>query len=82
MDITPYLGTIVTVLIAVGSVYAAISSRLAKLETMITDLRRDVEKHNSVIERTYNLEADMREVKTEVANLYHRYDDLKIGGTE
>lgn len=82
MDITPYLGTIVTVLIAVGSVYAAISSRLAKLETMITDLRRDVEKHNSVIERTYELEADMREVNTEVANLYHRFDDLKIGGTE
>lgn len=82
MDITPYLGTIVTVLIAVGSVYAAISSRLAKLETMITDLRRDVEKHNSVIERTYGLEADMREVKTEVANLYHRFDDIKIGGTE
>lgn len=82
MDITPYLGTIVTVLIAVGSVYAAISSRLAKLETMITDLRRDVEKHNSVIERTYSLEADMREVKTEVSNLYHRFDDIKIGGTE
>lgn len=82
MDITPYLGTIVTVVIAVGSVYAAISSRLAKLETLIVDLRRDVEKHNNVIERTYGLEADMREVKTEVANLYHRYDELKIGGTE
>lgn len=82
MDITPYLGTIVTVIIAVGSVYAAISSQMAKLEALITDLRRDVEKHNSVIERTYGLEADMREVKTEVANLYHRYDELKIGGTE
>lgn len=76
------LGTIVTVLIAVGSVYAAISSRLTKLETLIVDLRRDVEKHNQVVERTYGLEADMREVKTEVANLYHRYDDWKIGGSE
>lgn len=56
MDITPYLGTIVTVIIAVGSVYAAISSRLAKLETLITELRRDVEKHNKVIERVYELE--------------------------
>ena len=82
MDITPYLGTIVTVLIAVGSVYAAISSRLAKLETLIEALRRDVEKHNNMIERTYALEADMREVQTEVTNLYHRYDDLKIGGSE
>ena len=71
-----------TVVIAVGSVYAAISSRLTKLETLIVDLRRDVEKHNQVVERTYNLEADMREAKTEIANLYHRYDDLKIGGSE
>ena len=82
MDISPYLGTIVTVVIAVGSVYAAISSRLTKTETLIADLRRDVEKHNQVVERTYGLEADVREVKTEVANLYHRFDDFKIGGTE
>lgn len=71
VDITPYLGTIVTVVIAVGSVYAAISARLARLETQIENLLRETEKHNSVIERTYKLE-------TEVANLYHRYDELKV----
>jgi hypothetical protein len=82
MDITPYLGPIVTALIAFGATYAAFSARLTKLETMIEDLRRDVEKHNQVVERTYKLE-------TEVDNLYHRYDELrldvkdaKIGGTE
>ena len=82
MDITPYLGPIVTALIAFGATYAAFSARLTKLETMIEDLRRDVEKHNQVVERTYKLE-------TEVDNLYHRYDemrddlkDAKIGGTE
>ena len=75
MDFSPYIGTIVTVIIAVGSVYAAISSRLTKTETLIADLRRDVEKHNKIVERTYGLEADMREVKTEVSNLYHRYDE-------
>ena len=82
MDITPYLGTIVTVVIAVGSVYAAISSRLTKLETLIVDLRRDVEKHNQVIERTYTLEADMKAVQTDIANIYHKFDDFKIGGTD
>ena len=82
MDFTPYIGTIVTVIIAVGSVYAAISSRLTKTETLIADLRRDVEKHNQVVERTYSLEADMREAKTQIANIYHRMDDIKIGGTE
>lgn len=70
MDITPYIGTIVTVIIAVGSVYAAISSRLARLETQIDNLVTETNKHNQVIERTYKLE-------TEVVNLYHRLDDLK-----
>lgn len=70
MDITPYIGTIVTVIIAVGSVYAAISSRLARLETQIENLIHETNKHNQVIERTYKLE-------TEVVNLYHRIDELK-----
>lgn len=70
MDITPYIGTIVTVIIAVGSVYAAISSRLARLETMIETLTKTVDKHNQVVERTYKLE-------TEVDNIYHRIDELK-----
>ncbi len=70
MDITPYIGTIVTIVIAVGSVYAAISSRLARLETKVDTLVATVDKHNNVIERTYKLE-------TEVTNIYHRIDELK-----
>lgn len=69
MDITPYLGTIVTVIIAVGGVYAAISSRLTRLETMIDTLTKTVEKHNNVVERTYKAETD-------IENLYHRYDEI------
>lgn len=70
MDITPYIGTIVTVVIAVGGVYAAISSRLTRLETMIENLITVTEKHNSVIERTYKAE-------TEITNIYHRLDEIK-----
>ena len=69
MDWTPYIGTIVTVVIAVVSGYVAISSRITKLETLIADnekmtrlqidnLRRDVEKHNNGMERIYELEQD------------------------
>lgn len=69
MDWTPYIGTIVTVVIAVVSGYVAINSRITKLETLIADnekltrlqidnLRRDVEKHNSGMERIYELEQD------------------------
>lgn len=80
MDITPYIGTIVTVIIAVGSVYAAISSRLTKLETLIEDnekltriqiddLRRNVEKYNNVKDRTYTLEGEVKAIKTEIDNM-------------
>ena len=69
MDWTPYIGTIVTVVIAVISGYVAVASRIAKLETRIEDnekltriqidnLRRDVEKHNNGMERIYELEQD------------------------
>ena len=70
MDITPYLGTIVTVVIAFGAVYGAVSSRLTRLETMIEALTKTVDKHNHVVERTSKLEA-------EVENLYHRYDEIR-----
>ena len=70
MDITPYIGTIVTVIIAVGGFYIAIASRLTRLETLIDTLTKTVDKHNHVVERTTKLE-------TEVENLYHRYDELR-----
>ena len=70
MDITPYIGTIVTVIIAVGGIYVAIAQRLTRLETMIENLTVVTEKHNKVIERTYRVE-------TEIDNLYHRYDELR-----
>ena len=70
MDITPYIGTIATVLIAFGGTYAMMSSRLAKLETLIVDLRRDVERHNNVVERTHKLEADLN-------TAFKRIDELK-----
>ena len=69
MDITPYLGTIVTVIIAVGGFYIAIASRLTRLETKIEMLSDNVEKHNHIVERTYKAE-------TEIENLYHRYDEI------
>ena len=68
------LGTVVSIIIAVGATYAAISSRLTKLETLIGELRRDVEKHNGVIERTYGLEADMKAVQVEVSTIKQTID--------
>lgn len=68
------ISAIVTIVIAVGATYAAISSRITKLETLIDDLRRDVEKHNGVIERTYGLEADMKAVQVDMSHLKEQID--------
>ena len=70
MDITPYLGPIVTALIAFGATYAAFSARLTKLETLIEDLRRDVEKHNQLVEKTA---VNTRDIKT----AFIKIDELK-----
>lgn len=50
------LSVIVAIVGGLAGIYAAFSAKFARLETLITDLRRDVEKHNGVIERTYELE--------------------------
>ena len=102
--LTPYLSAIVAALVAVFGSYSAtkraaedrererdkadkerdikMQTELAEIRTDIKHLSDEVKKHNNVIERTYKLE-------TEVANLWHRYDeihsdmkDVKIGGTE
>lgn len=54
--------SIVVALISGGAAFAGtvVSSRgtLATVKQELTDLRREVEKHNGVIERVYALEAD------------------------
>ena len=66
----PLIGPVLTAIITAGGVYAAITNRLTRLETLIEQLKAEVEKHNRVIERTYKLE-------TEVGTLWHRYDELR-----
>lgn len=41
MDITPYVGTLVTAFITAGATYAAIVSRLARLEVRIEHVEHD-----------------------------------------
>ncbi len=66
----PLLGPVLTAVITAGGVYAAITNRLTRLETLIEQLKVETERHNAVIERTYKLE-------TEVGTLWHRYDELR-----
>ena len=53
---------------------------MAILQVKLEELARQVDKHNSVIERTYRLEESvaLHEEKIKVAT--HRIDDLERGG--
>lgn len=70
MDWTTLIGPVLTAVVTGGGVYAAITNRLTRLETLIEGLRTEVEKHNQVVERTYKLE-------TQQASAFHQLDELK-----
>lgn len=70
MDFTPFIGPVLTAVITGGGVYAAITNRLTRLETLIGTLTDETHKHNGIIERTYKLESDM-------SNAFHQLDEIK-----
>lgn len=63
MDITPYIGTIVTALITAGATYAAIVSRLSKLEVRIDHVERN--------------QIDTNTLSSQIAALSQKVDDLR-----
>ena len=83
--IVPALSALLSAASVAGGVYVAISNRLSVLETKMDALSDKVEKHNSVIERTYKLETDAATAwkrHDELAERVERLEDMKIGGTQ
>lgn len=81
----PALSALLSAASAAGGVYVAISNRLSVLETKMDALSGKVEKHNSVIERTYKLETDAATAwkrHDELADRVERLEDTRIGGTQ
>ena len=77
MDISAYISPIITVVIAVFTAYITmknaneqLSIQIASLTTKVDDLKEDVEKHNSLIERIYKLESDN-------STAFKRIDELR-----
>lgn len=75
MDISPYLGTIISVIITAGATYAAFASRLTRIETLLEKLDKavdhDTNQVTSIVERTYKLESDTK-------TMWNRIDELKL----
>lgn len=83
--IVPALSALLSAASVAGGVYVAISNRLSVLETKMDALSDKVEKHNSVIERTYRLETDAATAwkrHDELADRVERLEDMRIGGTQ
>lgn len=81
MDVSPYIGSIVTVIIAILGFYGMITTRMTRMETKVDDmkdhidakvedLKEQVEKHNNVVERTFGIERDLN-------TAFKRIDELK-----
>lgn len=68
--IGPIASGVISAVLAAFGCYVAVTNRLTKLETMIADLRADVERHNSIVERTFKAEQD-------ITNIYHRVDRIE-----
>lgn len=83
--VIPIASAVMSAVLAACGTYVAISNRLSVLETKMDGLSTKVEKHSSVIERTYRLETDAATAwkrHDELAERVARLEDMKIGGTQ
>ena len=62
----PVAGGLIGAFFSAIGVYVAITNRLTKTETLITELSARVEKHNQIIERTYKLEARVEAIEKQL----------------
>lgn len=97
LDPNSLVAPLITALLTALGVYVGMSNQVAVIKVEITNLRRQVEKHNSVVERTYQLETntrtsfqridelrgDISALRSEVQRLDRELASLtKIGGTD
>lgn len=79
----PAVSAMLSAACAAVGVYVAIIKRLSVLETKMDVLSVNVDKHNSVIERTYRLETDVATAwkrHDELAERVDRLEDARMGG--
>lgn len=75
MNLDTIIVAVISLLGTLAGSYFANSKTTALLSYRLEQLERKVEKHNSVVERTFNLENDVRMIK-------HRLEEMQRGGQE
>ena len=78
-----------TAVLTAFGVWTAMSRQVAVIQSEIAQLTKQVEKHNSTVERTYKLESDtstmwrrIDELRAEVERTNDRLDAFRLGGSE
>lgn len=90
LDFNSLVAPLITALLTGGGVYVGMVKQLTKLETKMDSLTKQVEKHNSIVERTFKLESDMRTAWVRYDEMGERIDRLtdkvdalvKVGGSD
>lgn len=70
MDISSFIGPVISALVVFAGSYMAFSQRIVRLEAKLDEYSRRVDRHNNVIERTFTLESDMK-------SAFHSIDQLR-----
>lgn len=60
----------------------SLSAQIAALSTKVDDLRRDVEKHNNLVERMVVVEGQQRAMWQRQDDLRDEIHDVKVGGSK
>lgn len=79
------LTAVVTGVVTAVSVYGGVTRSLTELRTEMTMLTKQVEKHNSIVERMYKVESELSTCwrrHDDLRERVERLEEMKIGGSD
>lgn len=90
LDPNSFIAPVLTAILTGLGVWMSMSNQVTAIKVEISNLTKQVEKHNSTVERTYKLESDastmwrrLDELRQEVARLEDKIDAFsRVGGTD
>ena len=89
LDINSLIAPAFTAMLTGLGVYVGMSNQVVAIRTELANLTKQVEKHNSTVERTYKLESDsstmwrrIDELRKELERIEAKVDGIHAGGTE
>lgn len=90
LDLNTLVAPLVTALLTALGVWMSMSNQVTAIKVEISNLTKQVEKHNSTVERTYKLESDtttmwrrIDELRQDVEHIEDKVDALsRVGGTD